>query len=65
VPNPPQWDCGNGSHNKGLSTARSYHPGGVNLLRCDGSVRFVANTISLAPWQALATRGGGEALEAD
>ena len=31
-PNPAnRWDCGNGSHNKGLSTARSYHSGGVNL----------------------------------
>jgi prepilin-type N-terminal cleavage/methylation domain-containing protein/prepilin-type processing-associated H-X9-DG protein len=60
VPNPPQWDCGNGSHNKGLSTARSYHPGGVNLLLCDGSVRLIANTIEIATWQGLATRGGGE-----
>jgi prepilin-type processing-associated H-X9-DG protein len=62
VPNPPQWDCGNGSHNKGLSTARSYHPGGVNLLLCDGSVRFVANTIELRIWQAVSTRSGGEVV---
>jgi prepilin-type processing-associated H-X9-DG protein len=60
-PNPREWDCGNGSHNKALSTARSMHPGGVNVLRCDGSVRFVADTVELNAWRALATRGGGEA----
>src|SRR4029077_8455287 len=25
-----KWDCGNGSHNKGLTSARSYHAQGVN-----------------------------------
>jgi prepilin-type N-terminal cleavage/methylation domain-containing protein len=60
TPNPPTWDCGNGSQNKGLSTARSRHPGGVNALVTDGSVRFVSQTIRLDAWRALATRGGGE-----
>ena len=46
----------------GLSTARSRHTGGVNLWMCDGSVRFVPNSISLATWRALATRTGGEVL---
>jgi prepilin-type N-terminal cleavage/methylation domain-containing protein/prepilin-type processing-associated H-X9-DG protein len=63
LPNPTGiWDCGNGSHNKALSTARSYHPGGVNVGLCDGSVRFVSNAIAPATWQALATRNGGEVL---
>lgn len=60
TPNPRNWDCGNGSHNKGLSTARSSHSGGVQVCLCDGSVRFVANTVDLIPWRALATRQGGE-----
>jgi prepilin-type N-terminal cleavage/methylation domain-containing protein/prepilin-type processing-associated H-X9-DG protein len=60
TPNPQQWDCGNGSHNKGLSTARSYHPGGVNVLFCDGSVRSVQNDVDLNVWRAASTRGGGE-----
>jgi prepilin-type N-terminal cleavage/methylation domain-containing protein/prepilin-type processing-associated H-X9-DG protein len=61
APNPAaKWDCGNVSGNKGLTAARSAHTGGVNLLLCDGSVRFVANGVSLPTWRALATRNGGE-----
>lgn len=40
--------------------ARSYHPGGINAAFADGSVRFVADTISMATWRALGTRAGGE-----
>ena len=62
-PNPiGKWDCGNGSHNKALSTARSFHSGGVNLLLADGSVRFVHDSIDLASWRGLSTRAGGEVL---
>jgi prepilin-type N-terminal cleavage/methylation domain-containing protein/prepilin-type processing-associated H-X9-DG protein len=61
-PNSATWDCGNASHNKGLSTARSRHPGGVNLLLCDGSVRNVANGVTLTVWRAIATRAGGEVV---
>ena len=56
------WDCGNGSHIKGLTAARSNHPGGVNLLLCDGSVRFAPNSIAHQIWRGLATRIGGEVL---
>jgi prepilin-type N-terminal cleavage/methylation domain-containing protein/prepilin-type processing-associated H-X9-DG protein len=60
-PNPVgKWDCGNGSHNKALSTARSNHSGGANLLLGDGSVRFVTDGVQLGVWRALATRAGGE-----
>ena len=31
--------------------ARGRHPGGVNAALCDGSVRFIANTIRLDTWQ--------------
>jgi len=44
----------------GLSTARSLHPGGVNVGLCDGSGRFVSESIDLAIWRALATRGNGD-----
>jgi len=40
----------------------SRHPGGVNLLLCDGSVRYVGETIDLKPWRALGTRAGCEAI---
>ncbi len=43
----------------------SQHPGGVNTLLGDGSVRFIKNGISLATWRALGTRNGGEVLSAD
>jgi len=48
------------SSGHGLSTARSRHPGGVNVWMCDGSVRFIDDSISLATWRAIATRSGNE-----
>ena len=42
------------------AAARSKHPGGVNSSRCDGSVKFVSDSIDLDVWRALATRAGGE-----
>jgi prepilin-type processing-associated H-X9-DG protein len=43
-------------------TSRSYHPGGVNVLLMDGSVRFIGNGIRPDVWRALATRAGGEVV---
>ncbi len=42
----------------------SRHPGGVNFLFGDGSVRFVKNQINIRVYQALATRSGGEIIGA-
>lgn len=47
---------------EGVFTARSYHPGGVNVLLMDGGVRFVADSISIQLWRALATRSEGEVV---
>ncbi len=44
------------------TSASSNHTGGVHVNLCDGSVRFVANSINLATWRALGTRNGGEVL---
>ena|SRR5581483_9119448 len=43
-------------------TARSRHPGGVNILLGDGAVRFVNNTVDMSIWQALSTRRRGEII---
>ena len=45
--------------------ASSFHPGGVNVLFMDGSVRFIKDGINLTIWQALATRSNGEVISAD
>jgi prepilin-type N-terminal cleavage/methylation domain-containing protein/prepilin-type processing-associated H-X9-DG protein len=41
-------------------TSRSYHPGQVNLLLGDGSVRGASDNIDLVTWRALGSRAGGE-----
>ncbi len=43
----------------------SQHPGGVNSLFGDGSVRFIKNGVSLQTWRALGTRNGGEPISSD
>lgn len=44
----------------GWKTARSRHPGGVNVLFGDGTTRFVGDGIDSSAWKALATRAGHE-----
>jgi prepilin-type N-terminal cleavage/methylation domain-containing protein/prepilin-type processing-associated H-X9-DG protein len=46
-------------------TARSFHPGGVNMLLADGSVRFIKSTVAGATWRALGTIAGNEVVGAD
>ncbi|MBI2827605.1 MAG: DUF1559 domain-containing protein [Planctomycetia bacterium] len=46
-------------------TARSYHPGLVNVLLLDGSVRSVIDTVDLKVWRAAGTRSSGEASTLD
>ena len=46
--------------NRGIQKASSGHPGGVNLLMLDGSVRFVSESIDLTIWRAAASCAGGE-----
>ncbi len=45
-----------------IHTSRSLHPGGVTVALCDGSVRFIGDSISIEVWQALGTPAGGETL---
>lgn len=46
-------------------TATSNHPGGVNVGFCDGSVKFVKDSVDLTTWWAVGTRNGHEILSAD
>lgn len=68
-PNAATPDCSKDMMESGVSPtgggafrASSYHPGGVNCMSMDGSVRFVADGIDLAVWRAVSTRSGGESM---
>ena len=61
-PNADDFDCGNNSHNAGLTAARSRHIGGVHVLLCDGSTRFISENVAISTWQGLASRSGGEII---
>ncbi len=56
------YDFGNGLASV---PASSRHPGIVNMLMMDGSVRAIKNSISPPTWWALGTMGAGEVISAD
>jgi prepilin-type N-terminal cleavage/methylation domain-containing protein/prepilin-type processing-associated H-X9-DG protein len=43
----------------------SFHPGGVNMLLLDGSVKFLKNSVGAQAYYGLATAAGGEVISAD
>lgn len=53
-----------GQLNMILHTSRSTHPGGVMIATCDGSSRFLNETIDIDVWQALGSPQGGEVARA-
>jgi prepilin-type processing-associated H-X9-DG protein len=69
---PPNWQyptaggncCPGGGHDWGnaIIPPRSLHPGGVNAVLGDGSVRFVNNSISLIVWQRFGARSDGQPI---
>ena len=54
-----------GSFSGAVDTARSKHPGGVNVLMADGSSRFIKDSINQLAWWAIGTKAGGEVVSAD
>jgi prepilin-type processing-associated H-X9-DG protein len=48
-----------------IISASSNHPGGVNVAFCDGSVRFIKNSVAINVWWAIGSRNLGEILSAD
>jgi prepilin-type N-terminal cleavage/methylation domain-containing protein/prepilin-type processing-associated H-X9-DG protein len=46
------------------SEADSQHPGGINVLMGDGSVKFIKDSINQQTWFALGTKANGEVIDA-
>jgi prepilin-type N-terminal cleavage/methylation domain-containing protein/prepilin-type processing-associated H-X9-DG protein len=69
TPNSVQWTYCSGANGSGsaatFSESDSYHPGGVNVLIGDGSVRFIKSSINQLIWMALGTKSNGEIIGAD
>ncbi|MDR1384218.1 MAG: DUF1559 domain-containing protein [Planctomycetaceae bacterium] len=62
TPNPQSPDWGVSSA-YGFYSARSFHTGGVNTTRGDGSVQFVSNTINLELWRDYGKVNSGNAKQ--
>ncbi len=67
TPNSRTYDCWQSSppHDPAIKAARSNHPGGVNVLFCDGHTQFAKDSVSVATWRGLSTRAGGEVISGD
>jgi prepilin-type N-terminal cleavage/methylation domain-containing protein/prepilin-type processing-associated H-X9-DG protein len=59
------FNSGNSDSDDDAITATSRHPGGVNAVFVDGSVRFIKATINTPTWWALSTMSGGEVISSD
>jgi hypothetical protein len=58
--NPPYTNVGASYMHK---SARSRHPGGVNVIMGDASLHFVSDDIALAVWRAMGTMNGSEVIQ--
>jgi prepilin-type N-terminal cleavage/methylation domain-containing protein/prepilin-type processing-associated H-X9-DG protein len=60
---PNTWGCRAGVEMSHVASSR--HPGIVNVLFLDGSVKAIKQTININTWWALGTRAGGEVVSSD
>jgi prepilin-type N-terminal cleavage/methylation domain-containing protein/prepilin-type processing-associated H-X9-DG protein len=60
---PNTWSCR--SMLQIAHVANSRHAGGVNVMFCDGSVKFIKSSINVTTWWALGSRAGGEIVSSD
>jgi prepilin-type processing-associated H-X9-DG protein len=61
------FQCGGDNDDAGRQAgygASSRHSGGVNTLFCDGSVKFIKNSVNPQAYWALGSRANGEVLDA-
>jgi prepilin-type N-terminal cleavage/methylation domain-containing protein/prepilin-type processing-associated H-X9-DG protein len=56
------WKCRFSYANKGF---KSKHPGGANLLFCDGSVRYIKSSINRQIYAAIGSKSGSEVVSSD
>jgi prepilin-type processing-associated H-X9-DG protein len=54
-----------GAEQSQVFITKSKHSGGVNVGFCDGSVRFIKNTISVNTFRSISTTQGNEQVSAD
>ena len=63
-----RFNCGSGANVGGIigsqqhMAASSFHTGGVNLGKADGSVSFQSDAVDFEVWRAVGSRAGGEAV---
>jgi prepilin-type N-terminal cleavage/methylation domain-containing protein/prepilin-type processing-associated H-X9-DG protein len=66
---PNTWSCNRGettSYSDGVMwTASSRHPGIVNVLFCDGTVRAVKGSVNIRVWWAVGTKSAREIVSSD
>jgi prepilin-type N-terminal cleavage/methylation domain-containing protein/prepilin-type processing-associated H-X9-DG protein len=68
-PNPKYSNCigtaAGGLPNPTVMGLASYHPGGANILMCDGSVKFLKDSVNISTLWALGSRNQGEVISSD
>jgi prepilin-type processing-associated H-X9-DG protein len=68
-PNAKYFNCSAGGNNTldapGMFNMCSFHPGGANMLMCDGSVHFLKDSVNQLTLWALGSRAFGEVVSSD
>jgi prepilin-type processing-associated H-X9-DG protein len=68
APNPRYPNCGTNTNFNlqapGMVGMNSNHPGGANILLCDGSVKFLKDSTNMQTVWGLGSRAQGEIIDA-
>ncbi len=68
-PNPKTPNCStvtsNNNNEPGVYGLSSWHPGGANVLMCDGSVKLLKDSTNIVTIWALGSRASGEIIDAN